>query len=71
MNDELCRVSYEYKRLQSEKSIGMPAVRIVKLGTFVQYREAMIGRGATPAQFKMPRVVRLPEMLELLRSNVE
>lgn len=58
-----------YKRYKSDGTIGAPVVRLVNPGTFSYYRDVMLEKGASPTQFKMPRVVRRPDMLELLRKN--
>jgi len=71
VNEELSKICYEYDRLRLQAMIGAPKVLLVKAGTFQQYREVMIGKGTSPTQFKMPRVVRLPDMLQLLRGNVK
>jgi auxin responsive GH3 family protein len=51
-------------------SIGPLEIRVVRPGTFVELADHAISRGASIGQYKVPRCVSSPEMIQLLDSRV-
>jgi auxin responsive GH3 family protein len=51
-------------------SIGPLEIRVVRPGTFVELADHAISRGASIGQYKVPRCVSAPEMIQLLDSRV-
>jgi auxin responsive GH3 family protein len=51
-------------------SIGPLEIRVVRPGTFVDLADHAISRGASIGQYKVPRCVSSPEMIQLLDSRV-
>jgi len=58
-----------YQRYRTQQTIDRPVIVFVKSATFDRYRDVMWEKGTSLSQFKMPRVVRRPEMVQLLREN--
>ena len=54
----------------SDKSIGPLEIRIVEQGTFDKLMDYAISLGASINQYKAPRCVKFPPVLELLNSRV-
>ncbi|KAL9226250.1 hypothetical protein vseg_002082 [Gypsophila vaccaria] len=52
------------------KSIGPLEIRVVKSECFEKLRDYSISRGVSPAQYKMPRCLKLLAMVQLLDSGV-
>ncbi|XP_047332741.1 probable indole-3-acetic acid-amido synthetase GH3.1 [Impatiens glandulifera] len=54
----------------SDHSIGALEIRVVKNGTFEELMDYAISRGASINQYKVPRCVTFPPMMELLDTRV-
>lgn len=59
-----------YEVMRRPEKLGKAVFCEVEQGTFQLLKEVQIRRGASPSQAKVPRAVRDPEMLALLRSRV-
>ncbi|KAJ0973748.1 hypothetical protein J5N97_015713 [Dioscorea zingiberensis] len=55
----------------ADGSIGPLEIRVVRPGTFEELMDYAISRGASINQYKVPRCVNFPPILELLDSRVE
>ncbi|KAL6616199.1 hypothetical protein ACP70R_038469 [Stipagrostis hirtigluma subsp. patula] len=60
---------YRQKRVV-EGSIGPLEIRVVQSGTFQELMEYAISRGTSIGQYKVPRCVTVPSIIELLDSRV-
>jgi len=54
----------------ADNSIGPLEIRVVKSGTFEEFMDYAISRGASINQFKVPRCVNFTPIMELLDSRV-
>ncbi|TVU50749.1 hypothetical protein EJB05_02138, partial [Eragrostis curvula] len=60
---------YRQSRVE-DGSIGPLEIRVVRPGTFEELMDYAISRGTSIAQYKVPRCVTLPPVVELLDSHV-
>ncbi|MBK9260650.1 MAG: GH3 auxin-responsive promoter family protein [Polyangiaceae bacterium] len=65
----LCGANPFYEMMRKPEKLGKAAFRHVEPGTFRLLKDVLVRRGASPAQAKVPRVVRDAEMLELLDAR--
>jgi auxin responsive GH3 family protein len=60
-----------YKKWRAAGQIGALELRILKEGSFEQLMTmAVLGRGISPGQYKTPRCIEAPSVLETLNSLV-
>ncbi|KAH7660775.1 GH3 family protein [Dioscorea alata] len=67
--EEAMNTVYRQSRV-ADGSIGPLEIRVVKGGTFEELMDYAISRGASINQYKVPRCVNFPPILELLDSRV-
>jgi hypothetical protein len=70
MDKELCKANISYGRHRNKGRLAEAQVKLVKDGTFSMIKKIKIDKGVSKNQFKMPRVVRDREIIELLDKNV-
>ena len=72
IDEELRSLSYVYNSFRRKKSIDPMRVYIVKPGTFSALRAYMIDTTTgSPNQYKVPRVLKKAEAVELMMKNVD
>ncbi|MED6200982.1 hypothetical protein PIB30_090533 [Stylosanthes scabra] len=54
----------------ADRSIGPLEIRVVKRGTFEELMDYAISKGASISQYKVPRCVSFPPLMEILNSRV-
>jgi len=59
---------YDYYR--EKDAISEAQVRFVSPGTFRMVREALVAKGASPQQLKVPRVLKDDELIRMVQSRV-
>lgn len=67
--EESLNTVYRQSRV-ADNSIGPLEIRVVRPGTFEELMDYAISRGASINQYKVPRCVNFPPILELLDSRV-
>ncbi|KAG1347888.1 GH3 [Cocos nucifera] len=67
--EEAMNTVYRQSRV-ADGSIGPLEIRVVKAGTFEELMDYAISRGASINQYKVPRCVSFPPVMELLDSRV-
>ncbi|KAL6894681.1 hypothetical protein ACP4OV_008779 [Aristida adscensionis] len=67
--EEALNTVYRQSRV-ADASIGPLEIRVVRSGTFEELMDYAISRGASINQYKVPRCVSFPPILELLDSRV-
>ncbi|KAL6608308.1 hypothetical protein ACP70R_041371 [Stipagrostis hirtigluma subsp. patula] len=67
--EEAMNAVYRQSRV-ADGSIGPLEIRVVRPGTFEELMSYAVSRGASVGQYKVPRCVALPPMVELLDSRV-
>ncbi|KAK3118341.1 hypothetical protein QOZ80_9BG0697520 [Eleusine coracana subsp. coracana] len=67
--EEALNAVYRQSRV-ADASIGPLEIRVVKAGTFEKLMDYAISHGTSIAQYKVPRCVTLPPVIELLDSHV-
>ncbi|KAM0878829.1 hypothetical protein ACQ4PT_034642 [Festuca glaucescens] len=67
--EEALNAMYRQSRV-ALRSIGPLEIRVVQPGTFEEVMEDAVSRGASVNQYKVPRCVTLPHVIELLDSRV-
>ncbi|GJN07061.1 hypothetical protein PR202_ga24852 [Eleusine coracana subsp. coracana] len=67
--EEALNAVYRQSRV-ADASIGPLEIRVVKAGTFEKLMDYAISRGTSIAQYKVPRCVTLPAVIEMLDSHV-
>lgn len=67
--EEAMNTVYRQSRV-ADGSIGPLEIRVVRSGTFEELMDYAISRGASINQYKVPRCVNFPPILELLDSRV-
>uniref|UniRef100_M8C8A1 Uncharacterized protein n=1 Tax=Aegilops tauschii TaxID=37682 RepID=M8C8A1_AEGTA len=55
---------------EADSSVGLRETRVVRAGTFEELMDCAISRGASINQYKAPRCVTFPPIIELLDSRV-
>jgi hypothetical protein len=71
MDKELCKANISYGRHRSKGKLSETKVRLVKEGTFALIKKFKTDKGVSKNQFKMPRVIRDQELIELLNKNLK
>jgi hypothetical protein len=69
LEDALCHISPLYHSIRQIDRLGQLALRVVRPGTFEKLKKALIARGASACQVKIPRVIRDRELAPLLTAN--
>ncbi len=69
LEEALCRTNPFYALIRRSERLGAATLHPVGAGTFQALRDVLVQRGGAPAQVKVPRVVRDPELLGLLRAR--
>ncbi|ONK55644.1 uncharacterized protein A4U43_UnF620 [Asparagus officinalis] len=59
-----------YKNLRMNGKVGTLEIRVVRGGTFAELMDSAVSRGASIAQYKVPRCIRVPYMLDILNRRV-
>ncbi|XP_047072542.1 indole-3-acetic acid-amido synthetase GH3.8-like [Lolium rigidum] len=67
--EEALNAMYRQSRV-AFRSIGALEIRVVQAGTFEEVMEDAVSRGASVNQYKVPRCVTLPHVIQLLDSRV-
>jgi auxin responsive GH3 gene family len=67
--EEALNTVYRQSRV-ADGSIGPLEIRVVRAGTFEELMDYAISRGASINQYKVPRCVTFPPIVELLDSRV-
>uniref|UniRef100_A0A453N572 GH3 auxin-responsive promoter n=1 Tax=Aegilops tauschii subsp. strangulata TaxID=200361 RepID=A0A453N572_AEGTS len=67
--EEALNTVYRQSRV-ADGSIGLLEIRVVRAGTFEELMDYAISRGASINQYKAPRCVTFPPIIELLDSRV-
>uniref|UniRef100_K3YCX6 Uncharacterized protein n=1 Tax=Setaria italica TaxID=4555 RepID=K3YCX6_SETIT len=67
--EEAMNSVYRQSRV-ADGSIGPLEIRVVRSGTFEELADYAISRGASIGQYKVPRCVSAPDMIQLLDSRV-
>jgi auxin responsive GH3 family protein len=67
--EEALNAMYRQSRV-AFRSIGPLEIRVVQPGTFEEVMEYAVSRGASVNQYKVPRCVTLPHVIQLLDSRV-
>jgi auxin responsive GH3 family protein len=67
--EEALNTVYRQSRV-ADGSIGPLEIRVVRPGTFEELMDYAISRGASINQYKVPRCVTFPPIIELLDSRV-
>ncbi len=71
MDMELSKANISYSRHRSKGKLSMVEVRLVKEGTFDMLKKMKINKGTSKNQFKMPRVIRDKELVEMLDKRLK
>ncbi|ATB31024.1 GH3 auxin-responsive promoter family protein [Melittangium boletus] len=69
LDASLRRANPVYALIRGSERLGSAALHPVTPGTFQALREVLVRRGASPTQVKVPRAVRDPELVALLRGH--
>jgi hypothetical protein len=69
LEDALCHISPLYHSIRQIDRLGQLALRVVRPGTFEKLKKALIAKGASACQVKIPRVIRDRELAPLLTAN--
>ena len=69
LEESLYRANPYYQVMRSFGRLGPAILHPVQAGTFQALREVLVRRGASPAQAKVPRVVRDQELQRLLQAR--
>jgi hypothetical protein len=69
LDDALCHISPLYHSIRQIDRLGQLALRVVRPGTFEKLKKALIAKGASACQVKIPRVIRDRELAPLLTAN--
>jgi hypothetical protein len=70
IDKELCKANISYGRHRSKGKLAEAQVKLVKEGTFSMVKKMKIGKGVSNNQFKMPRVIRDREIIEILNKSI-
>lgn len=70
MDRELCKANMSYGRHRSKGRLAEAQVKLVKEGTFGLIKKLKTDKGVSRNQFKMPRVVKDKEIIDLLNKNL-
>ena len=70
LDKELCKANISYDRHRSKGNLAEAKVKLVKEGTFAKIKKIKIDKGISKNQFKMPRVIRDKEIVDLLDKNI-
>ena len=68
LDEQLCALHPVYASYRAKNSISAPRVRAVSAGGFETMRNALVARGMSPNQLKMPRVLKDTEMIQILQD---
>lgn len=73
--DNCCLVMEEamnqvYKEKRASDDIGPLEIRVVKKGTFWELMDDAVSKGTSANQYKVPRCVQRPDIIELLDSRI-
>merc|ERR1712086_6091 len=68
LDEQLCALHPVYASYRAKNSISAPRVRAVSAGGFEAMRNALVARGMSPNQLKMPRVLKDTEMIQILQD---
>ena len=71
MDKELCKTNISYGRHRSKGKLSETQVRLVTEGTFQLIKKIRTDKGVSKNQFKMPRVIRDKELIELLNKRLK
>lgn len=66
LEDALCRANPRYNSSRQAEQLGKLALRVVQPGTFEALKGALIARGASASQVKIPRAIGDQELASLL-----
>lgn len=69
LDKELCKANISYDRHRSKGNLAEAKVKLVKEGTFAKIKKIKTDKGISKNQFKMPRVIRDKEIVDLLDKN--
>ena len=69
LEDALCHINPRYRSIRQTDRLGQLALRVVRPGTFEKLKKALIARGASACQVKIPRVISDRELASLLEAN--
>lgn len=69
LDESLCHANSAYECVRRGQRLGALELHLVQGGTFQALREALVQRGASPQQVKVPRVLRNPELESLLHAR--
>jgi len=69
LDASLRRANPVYALIRGSERLGPATLHPVRPGTFQALRDVLVRRGASPTQVKVPRAVRDPELVALLRSH--
>jgi hypothetical protein len=69
LDSELCKANISYGRHRSKGKLAEAQVKLVKEGTFALIKKMKTDKGVSKNQFKMPRVVRDRQLIDLLNKN--
>ncbi len=70
LKDALCRIIPRYYSIRQADQLGQLALWMVRPGTFEILKKALIARGTSASQVKIPRVIRDRELASLLTANI-
>ncbi|KAL6906521.1 hypothetical protein ACP4OV_004122 [Aristida adscensionis] len=68
--EEALNAAYRRSRATGDGSVGPLEIRVLRSGTFERLMDYAVSRGASVGQYKVPRCVVAPAMIELLDSHV-
>lgn len=63
-------VNKSYQKLREANRIDLPKVKLVQRGSFDLLKSQFLKRGSSENQFKMPRLLKNPDMVNLLEDRV-
>ena len=69
LEDTLYQTNPRYRSVRQTDRLGQLVLRVVRPGTFEKLKKALIARGTSACQVKIPRVIRDRELASLLNIN--
>jgi hypothetical protein len=69
LDNALCRTNLRNLSLGQIDRLGQLALRVVRPGTFEKLKKALLDRGTSASQVRIPRVIRNRELASLLMAN--
>ena len=70
IDDILSSLNVRYLNYRKSNSIGKPQVKLVKRDAFKRLKQKILSRGSSETQFKMPRLLKEPILIDFIENLV-